>query len=363
MSFQIKNFSSIVAGQINHARSVTDKITDFQPGSVARTLIEAPAVEMEELYIRMMLGLRDAIPVATFLSFGFDRLPSAYAYGWVTVTSDAPATYAISIHAGTLFYTVDNKEFRSVEDVMWQVGQSSVSVHVVAQAPGLAGNVSAGTITRSPLFGLGYTVGNSVIESGRDAENDDERMSRFAEFVRSLSRGTLSACLYAVSSAAILDERGSAAEYVTRVGFVEQLGFVRFWIYSSHGVASSDLLKVAQEILDGTVDAAGAITPGYRPAGVRMEVLAMAERAVAMQVQVGMYDGYELSAAVMQAIGDRYSSMLRAVRPGATLHLKSLVEDMLLVDGVRIIVSSSSENIDCGMSEKLVPGALTITSL
>ena len=53
MSFQIKSFNDIVLSQINHARSVTEKITDFAPGSVARTLMEAPAVEVEELYLQM----------------------------------------------------------------------------------------------------------------------------------------------------------------------------------------------------------------------------------------------------------------------------------------------------------------------
>ena len=83
--FQIKDFVSISAGSINHARAVTDKVTDWAPGSVARTLIEAPAVEIEELYLQMFLGLRDAIPVATFKSFGFEKLPAARAQGWVTV--------------------------------------------------------------------------------------------------------------------------------------------------------------------------------------------------------------------------------------------------------------------------------------
>ena len=51
MPFQIKDFASITAGMLNHARSVTSKITDFQPGSVARTIMEAPAVEVEELVL------------------------------------------------------------------------------------------------------------------------------------------------------------------------------------------------------------------------------------------------------------------------------------------------------------------------
>jgi hypothetical protein len=38
MAFQIKNFVSIVAAMVNHMRATQDKITDFNVGSVARTL-------------------------------------------------------------------------------------------------------------------------------------------------------------------------------------------------------------------------------------------------------------------------------------------------------------------------------------
>ena len=103
MSFQIKDFVSIVASQINHARSVTDKITDYLPGSVARTLIEAPAIEVEELYMQMLLGLRDAIPAATFLSFGFDKLPAARAHGYVSISLDPAPTVPIIVPLGTIF--------------------------------------------------------------------------------------------------------------------------------------------------------------------------------------------------------------------------------------------------------------------
>lgn len=363
MSFQIKNFVSIVAAQLNHMRGVTKKITDFQPGSVARTLVEAPAVEIEELYLQMMLGLRDAIPVATFKSFGFDKLQPARAHGYVSVSlSPAPAE-SFPIPLGTAFTTTDGRIYTTTEAVIWAAGVPVVRLAVQAAVVGAVGNVAAGGIVGTSLNGEGYVVSNSAITTGRDLETDSEREARFAEFVRSLSRGTMEACRYAVSLAEVLDADGNVDEYVTRIGSIEQRGYVRFWIYSSKGLASPALVHRAQVLLDGEVKADGAIVPGFRPAGVRVEALQMQERAITMAIRVSMYPGLELTTAVRQSIADRFSTSLRAVAPGTTLYLKNLVEDMLAVSGVRLIVPESTENIACAEGESLVPGLLTITAL
>lgn len=363
MPFQIKDFVSVTLSQINHARSVTDKITDFQPGSVARTLIEAPAIEMEELYMQMLLGLRDAIPVATFKSFGFDRLQPARAHGHVSMSLTPAPSSAITIPLGTVFGTTDGRTYTSTAALTWAIGVAVVRVPVQSTVVGAAGNIAAGGINSTALPGAGYVVSNSAITTGRDLETDSEREARFAEFVRSLSRGTMSACLYAVKLASLLDADGNFDEYVTRVGQVEEPGYVRFWVYSSKGVATPALIARAQSLIDGYNADDGTVVPGYRPAGVRVDALAMAERAVPLSIQVGMYPGFDLDTAVRQSIADRFSSTLRATEPGTTLFLKNLVEEMLAVDGVRIIVPQSTENIACAASEALVPGLLTITAL
>ena len=50
--FQIKDFASITASMINWLRANTTKVTDFNVGSVVRTMAEASAAEMEELYLQ-----------------------------------------------------------------------------------------------------------------------------------------------------------------------------------------------------------------------------------------------------------------------------------------------------------------------
>ena len=68
--FQLKDFQSIVASMVNYARGATDQLTDFARGSVTRTMLEAPAVEIDQLYQEMFAGVREGIETSVFRSFG-----------------------------------------------------------------------------------------------------------------------------------------------------------------------------------------------------------------------------------------------------------------------------------------------------
>lgn len=364
MAFQIKDFVSITASIINHMRGTTSKITDFQPGSVARTLVEGPAVEIEELYLQMFLGLREAIPVATFLSFGFDKLPAATAVGYVSIATLTPLDTDVIIPEGTEFTAADGRSYLSTEEVTWQAGSGIIVIPVAHSTPGLAGNIAAGAITDSPFFDTGFTISNQAITNGRDVESDTEREARFAEFVQSLSRGTDEACTYAAKQSRVLDIAGNISEYVTRIGMEDGGGRVRFYLYSNMGAPSSALLADGQQRIDGWTDPeTGVVTPGYVAAGVRADVLAMTERAVAMAVRVGMLPGHTLTTSVEQQLLDLYSTAIRGVQPGATLYLGDLTEAMLAAVGVKEIVPESNQNITCAIYEALVPGTLTVTAL
>ena len=364
MPFQIKDFNSITLGMVNHARAVTKKITDFQPGSVARTLMEAPAAEIEELYLQMFFGLREAIPEATFLSFGFDRLPASVALGYVSISSETAEASDRVLFAGMEFFSVDGRSYKSIEDTVWPAGALVVRLRVASTLPGQHGNISAGLITASPSLGGDCTVFNAPIETGRNLETDGEREKRFAEFVQALSRGTVVACMYAARLSRALDALGQVQEYVTRSGLTEDPGHVRIYLYSSRGVPSPALLQDGQERIDGKRDdSRGILTPGYRAAGVVVDVLPMRERVVGLSVRVGMREGYELTAAVQQAMGDIYAGIIRAAPSGATVFLGTLTERMLAVTGVESIVPVAASNIVCAVDEALVPGPLTVSPL
>lgn len=364
MPFQIKDFNSIVLAQINHARAVTTRVTDFQPGSVVRTLMEAPAVEIEELYLQMFLGLRDAIPVATFQSFGFDKLAASVAHGFVSISAAVPLDEAIAIPIGTIFYTADGRRYATTASATWAIGSSLIRLPVASMVPGTIGNAAVGIINGSDEFATGYTVSNSLIENGRDAESDADREARFAEFVRSLSRGTLPACLYAAGQAVVLDADGNIYEYVTRVGVSEAPGVVRIYAYTNRGIPTAELLADGQLRLDGSRnETTGEVVPGYRPAGVRVDMLPMVERAVPFSIQVEMLDGYTLNSAVRQSLGDLYATAIKAILPGTVMYIGTVVEYLLAAPGVKLISPVTNSNIVCSPDEALTPGVLTITAI
>lgn len=72
MAFQLKDFQSIVASMVNYVRGATTKLTDFNRGSGIRTLLEAVAVEMDQMYQEMFSGLREGIETSVFRSFDLE---------------------------------------------------------------------------------------------------------------------------------------------------------------------------------------------------------------------------------------------------------------------------------------------------
>lgn len=365
MAFQIKDFVSIAASMINHMRGTQKKITDFNPGAVARTLVEAPAVEIEELYMQMFIGLREAIPVATFQSFGFDKYPASYAHGYVSVASRYVLTEDRVIPKGTAFTATNGRSYASSAEVVWVAGTDVVVIPVVANQPGEVGNARPGEINKSPIFDLDFTISNQAIENGENEESDAARESRFAEFVASLSRGTEVACLYAAKQATVRDDAGNIIERVTRTGFTEIAGYFKIFIYSSRGAPSPELIQNAQTLLDGArdPDTREVVVVGVRSAGVRGDIVAMSERPIGMGVGVRMRSGYQLTALVRQQIIDSYSVSVRSVRPGETLLIDNVRAMLLSIDNVIEVTLSSTENIVCEQHEALVPGSVTVTQL
>lgn len=361
MAFQIKDFRSIVASMVNWMRASQSKVTDFNVGSVARTLVEAPAVEIEELYQQYFIGLREAIPVATFKSFGFDLLGPAIAIGAVSAAQDVARTTNLVIPAGTTFESDDGRTWSSTAATTWATGETFVRIPVAAASAGAAWNAPEGTVNKSAFFGTGVTISNQAITSGRDAETEAERETRFAEFVASLSRGTNDAIRYAAGQAKLVADSGWITEYVTRVGLAEVPGRTTVYLYASIGVPSSELITAAQRTIDGyRIEDTGEIVTGVRAAGVQVDVVAMAERTVSMAADVELLAGYTMTAAINQSLQDAFGTAISGLQSGSVLYLDELGERLRAVRGIRRVVLDSDENIVCDIDEALKPGALTI---
>ena len=361
--FQLKDFPSIAASMFNYAKATQDKLTDFNVGSVARTMLESPAIEIEELYQRIFAGIMEAIPVAIYRGFNFQTLDSSAARGFVRVRFLMPLETAITVPAGTVFTSATTGlNFLSDLPVTAAAGAVEIVIPVTCAETGSAGNLAADTIgsVRNYNFPTGSQIGNDPISSGHDQETEEERKSRFADFVRSLSRGTLESVLFAASIAKVKSASGIVVEFVARIASREEAGHVDVYLYGSNGLASDALVAEAQRLIDGYYDN-GTPVPGYRPAGVRVLVRKMEERSVNIAMNLRMMPGVTLTDAITAQIRTLLVAEFDRVESGGTLYMRRLTDAALSVGGVQEAFSADNANILCGVNEALRLNQLLLT--
>lgn len=372
MAFQIKDFRSIVASMINHARSVTKKITDWNVGSVARTLVEAPAIEIDELYQQMFIGLKEAIPVAIYSSFDFARKDTVSASGMVRV-SFAPMVDPWIIPAGTRFSLVGGAiSFSSTLDMVVPGGVSYFDVFVVADVPGTAGNIALGqSFTMQPTIdGFASATNLAAFVNGAEQESDEQRKVRFAAFIASLNRGTVTALAYGLRTVRLTNAFGATTEEVQAVSIVEPylddntqpVAWVKCYIHNGVDGASPDLLAHAVEVIHGYYDADGVAVPGWKAAGVQVDVLEATEKAVAVTGVLTVLAGYN-SATLIDSAATAVSSYLQTLDIGATAVRAEIIARVMEIEGIyNFVLSVPAGDTTSLRSEKIMPGTITITA-
>lgn len=358
-----KSFVEIVSGMIAHMQATQRSVTDFHIGSVARTLVEAPAVEMDELYQTMSQWVEDAIPVSMYDAFGFTQLPPASAGGMVRIsTQTGLVDQPIPIPAGTVF-TRENPtvQYQTLADTTIPHGADHVDALLVAIQPGSTGNAPVGAMLGIGSGGIGQltavTIGRLV--GGTDGETPDEQKARFVDYIESLSHGTVRSLLYAVKQAVVKDTNGVVIETVSRVGITEGGGTVALYLYGSHGAPSAELIASAQTIVDGEKTDERVVV-GYRPAGVRVDVLPMIEQLVPVDFKVRMFSGYTGNSSVIDAIKTSTAAAIAAIRPGDVLYVEALIDAALAVPGVQRVICESNSNLLCASNVALALGDVTV---
>jgi hypothetical protein len=343
MAFQIKNFVSIAAAMINHMKAVTKKITDFNVGSVARTLVEAPAVEIDELYQQMFAGLMEAIPVATYRSFNFERLAAVSASGLLTVEI-AQAAVDVVIPAGTVFtFEGGATGYASAVDVTITPGNTTASVLVAAVIPGAIGNIPANTeFTAAPLpEGYVGAKNAAAFANGTDEETDEQRAKRFADFIATLQRGTVAALRFGLSTAALFDVNGLETERVRASSVIEPwitnplqpIGLVLCYIHNGSGATSGALVTEAQKVIDGYTEPDGTKVAGWKSAGVKVIVAAATEVSVNFAGVITAAPGFA-SASLIPLVSAAVNNYIQALDIGASFLLSEAVSRAKAIQGV-----------------------------
>lgn len=371
MAFQIKDFASIAASSINWMRASTKKVTDFNVGSVVRTMLEAVAAEIDELYQRMFIGLREAIPVSVYNSFRFERIEAVAASGLVRVNV-TPSADPILIPAGTTFSTAGVAvTYTSLSDVTIAPSASYADVQVAANVPGVAGNIAASKVfTLAPAPDAFVSASNlTAFISGLDRESDNARLLRFNAFIESLNRGTVKAVDYGLRTTALYDASGNAIERVVAAAVIEPwltdplqpISLVNCYVHNGAGSTSNELVQKARDVIYGYTDSNGVKIPGWKAAGVKVEVYAATEQAHAVTAVLTAQPGYQTGPLVLAA-QEAIAEYIRSLDIGANALRAEIVAAGMAIPGVyNFVVSVPAGDTAVASNVKLMPGAISIT--
>lgn len=356
---------------INWSKASTKKISDYNVGSVARTLMEAPAAEIDELYQQMFIGIKEAIPVSVYNSFSFDRLPSVNAAGKIRVQL-TPSSANVIIQAGTTFSAPGlSSTYTSPDDATIVAGASFIDITVEADTTGTAGNIAAGqAFTLTPLPSTFVSATNlSGFSSGRDVETDDERKLRFASYIDSISRATNSALKYGLSTARITDDEGNITERVESAITIEPylkdpnqpIALVNCYIHNGVGGTSPALVAQAEKIVNGYYDANGVAVPGYKAAGVKTNVFAAQEVITDVVGLVVAEDGYDQGTLVLGATQAVYAYLL-GLGVGMPLIRAEIIYLVKDIEGIYDFqLTTPAANLSTQENQKLMPGSISLT--
>ena len=222
MALQLQDFPTLVKTQAVAVTNSCQQLIDMTVGSVVRALLEANAsvgLWVQWLIVQVLATTRASTSVGGDLDswvadFGLSRFPAEAAGGSVTF-SRITAGLATTIASGVLVRTglgVADQIFSVVGDSSnpaWTgtgyalaAANNSVTVKVVAQQAGAAGNVVAGSVSTlgSAIPGVDAVSNASAMSGGVDAESDAMLRLRFSGFLDSRNRATNQAVGFAISS-------------------------------------------------------------------------------------------------------------------------------------------------------------------
>lgn len=193
MAFEKPGFRDLYAALETDLRRRAPALTDWEEGSVVRSLFESFAFEMALLYEQMEsvynAGYVDTATGANLervvAVLGITRNEPDFATGVVTFERDPGASAAVTVPAGTLVTTPEQdgarKAYLTIEDAVLEPGATAAEARVQAEERGAGMIADSGTVTVMPRPVPGVkTVRNArpIRFLGRERETDEELRDR-----------------------------------------------------------------------------------------------------------------------------------------------------------------------------------------
>jgi uncharacterized phage protein gp47/JayE len=335
-AINLKSFASFVQEQAANIQGRVKQLIDFSTGSVMRANVEANGgvgLWLQAQILRVLATTRAATSTGADLDsfvadFGLARLGAANAIGTVTLSRFTPSAQAV-IPVGATVQTSDgtvnfaviadnsNSNFNAgLNGYVLGAGIASIDVPVMAEVPGVQGNVAPGTIGFiTTQIDFVDTVSNAAaIVGGGDAESDASLRTRFIDYVQSLRRGTPDAIKFAVMNLQ-LGTQALVVEF-TNPDFTpnDNFNFVVVSTSALNPVPDTTLMNHAKDAVEA-----------YRAGGIRYGVFPASVVSADVSMSLTLADGYDFQTMVA-GVGLTLQGYVNGMKLGDTLRIARLIQ-------------------------------------
>ncbi|MDB9392805.1 baseplate J/gp47 family protein [Microcystis aeruginosa] len=193
MTFEPKKFEEIYTNMVQKSQEKVPTLTDFQVGSVIRTMYESFAYEigilyeqLNQVYLSAFIDSAEGSQLEMLVALlGIQRGLPDFAEGTVTFQRDL-GTDIIEIPVGTLVTTEDSekspkKAYTTIESQIFPANSKTIDVKIQAVEPGEEQVTKEETINIMPLPipGIKSVINKSPIQfTGKKTETDEELQKR-----------------------------------------------------------------------------------------------------------------------------------------------------------------------------------------
>jgi len=365
-----KEFNTIVADMAAELKSKNVGITDMNPGSVTRTLIEVVAKELDENYYMAEQIMKLFFALTTFGNYLDLRVAEtpisprnsgSKATGTIITSRSTAAPFAQLIPAGTTFETEDRTvQIITTADATMDLGSMSVNVLAQAAVVGASGNLNPGVVLKQ--VGVAVSLIETVVvdavgfKGGLNIESDSSLLARYLDYVR--NPGT----------------SGNNAHYkqwafeVAGVGGVKVIprwngiGTVKVVLLGLDKLpASAAVVQAVQTYIDPNQNGDG---EGAAPSGATVTVVAATGVIINVSSTIDP-DGTKELADIQTSYGSLLATYLGTIAFGKDTTVRyNQVDKMLLdvggvIDYSNFLINGGTANIVIGADAVVVAGMVT----
>jgi uncharacterized phage protein gp47/JayE len=346
MPAEIRRYNDIMHQATANMIARTDKITDYNQGSIAHTLLDTLARIVERIYVAIRQGYNDNLRLIPYCFFGFNRKDGAFANGTVVFKRGNPLPTRTPIPVNTKVSGAERNYLTTETGFIEPGALLSNAVKVIAAVRGKNYNVAALTIDTIETL-----VSSDIVEvtnpypitGGMDTESDAEFDDRFKIHVNGLS-GTNE---YAIIDAARDVEGIRSVSGKNHKPPLRNIFNMSIYVDDGSGTATPEKIEAVKLAItgDGT-----ALHEGHLAPGVEIRVLPPQTIPVNFHVIVDVYraDLAESEAEIKRIIAEYVNSLTIGK---AVIKSKILARITKLAYVVDVKIQTPSENIEIGIDQ------------